>query len=78
MNASALTASSERIVETSAIGVSTCSKTQRRLQRRGQPQLSPGKDRMISPQLQEAMAQRIGATVVKVDASHAAMLSKPA
>jgi pimeloyl-ACP methyl ester carboxylesterase len=33
---------------------------------------------MISPQLQEAMAQRIGATVVKVDASHAAMLSKPA
>jgi hypothetical protein len=33
---------------------------------------------MISPQLQEAMAQRIGATVVKVDASHAAMLSKAA
>jgi hypothetical protein len=33
---------------------------------------------MISPQLQEAMAQRIGATVVKVDASHATMLSKPA
>jgi hypothetical protein len=33
---------------------------------------------MISLQLQEAMAQRIGATVVKVDASHAAMLSKPA
>ena len=33
---------------------------------------------MIPPQLQEAMTQRIGATVVKVDASHAAMLSKPA
>ena len=33
---------------------------------------------MIPPQLQEAMTQRIGATVVKVDASDAAMLSKPA
>ncbi|CAN7648505.1 alpha/beta hydrolase [Caballeronia sp. dw_19] len=36
------------------------------------------KDRMIPPALQAAMAQQIGATVVKVDASHVAMLSKPA
>ncbi|PQV46467.1 alpha/beta fold hydrolase [Paraburkholderia sp. BL21I4N1] len=36
-----------------------------------------GKDRMIPPALQDAMAQQIGATVVKVDASHVAMLSKP-
>ncbi|WP_144160305.1 alpha/beta fold hydrolase [Paraburkholderia sp. BCC1885] len=35
------------------------------------------KDRMIPPQLQEAMAQQIGATEVKVDSSHVAMLSKP-
>jgi len=36
------------------------------------------KDRMIPAPLQAAMAQQIGATVVKVDASHVAMLSKPA
>ncbi|MEW6341135.1 MAG: alpha/beta hydrolase [Pseudomonadota bacterium] len=36
------------------------------------------KDRMIPPELQAAMAAQIGATVVKVDASHVAMLSKPA
>jgi len=36
------------------------------------------KDRMIPAQLQEAMAQQIGATEVKVDSSHVAMLSKPA
>ena len=36
------------------------------------------KDRMIPPALHAAMAQQIGATVVKVDASHVAMLSKPA
>jgi pimeloyl-ACP methyl ester carboxylesterase len=36
------------------------------------------KDHMIPAPLQAAMAQQIGATVVKVDASHAAMLSKPA
>ena len=35
------------------------------------------KDRMIPPALQDAMAHQIGATVVKVDASHVAMLSKP-
>ena len=35
------------------------------------------KDRMIPPQLQDAMAQQIGATEVKVNASHVAMLSKP-
>ena len=35
------------------------------------------KDRMIPAQLQDAMAQQIGATVIKVDASHVAMLSKP-
>ena len=35
------------------------------------------KDRMLSPELQGAMAQQIGATVVKVDASHMPMLSKP-
>jgi len=34
-------------------------------------------DRMIPAPLQAAMAQQIGATVVKVDASHVAMLSKP-
>ena len=32
---------------------------------------------MIPPALQDAMAQQIGATVIKVDASHVAMLSKP-
>jgi pimeloyl-ACP methyl ester carboxylesterase len=36
------------------------------------------KDHMIPAPLQAAMAQQIGATVVKVDASHVAMLSKPA
>lgn len=36
------------------------------------------KDRMIPAPLQAAMAKQIGATVVKVDASHVAMLSKPA
>jgi pimeloyl-ACP methyl ester carboxylesterase len=35
------------------------------------------KDRMVSPDLQRATAQQIGATVVKVDASHMPMLSKP-
>jgi pimeloyl-ACP methyl ester carboxylesterase len=35
------------------------------------------KDRMIPAQLQDAMAQQIGATEVKVDSSHVAMLSKP-
>jgi pimeloyl-ACP methyl ester carboxylesterase len=35
------------------------------------------RDRILSPELQGAMAQRIGATVVKVDASHMPMLSKP-
>ncbi|WP_418939799.1 hypothetical protein [Paraburkholderia bryophila] len=32
---------------------------------------------MIPPALQDAMTQQIGATVIKVDASHVAMLSKP-
>lgn len=35
------------------------------------------KDRMIPPALQDAMAHQIGATEIKVDASHVAMLSKP-
>src|SRR5260370_2612502 len=35
------------------------------------------KDRMLSPELQGAMAQQIVATVVKVEASHMPMLSKP-
>ncbi|MDR8397944.1 MULTISPECIES: hypothetical protein [Paraburkholderia] len=33
---------------------------------------------MIPAPLQAAMAQQIGATVVKVDASHVVMLSQPA
>lgn len=36
-----------------------------------------GQDRMIPPALQTAMAQQINATVVNVNASHVAMLSKP-
>jgi pimeloyl-ACP methyl ester carboxylesterase len=36
------------------------------------------KDHMIPAPFQAAMAQQIGATVVKVDSSHVAMLSKPA
>jgi pimeloyl-ACP methyl ester carboxylesterase len=35
------------------------------------------RDRIMPPELQGAMAQEIGATVVKVDASHMPMLSKP-
>ncbi|MFB9124961.1 alpha/beta hydrolase [Paraburkholderia dipogonis] len=35
------------------------------------------KDRMIPPPLQAAMAQQIGATVVKVNTSHVAMMSQP-
>jgi pimeloyl-ACP methyl ester carboxylesterase len=35
------------------------------------------KDRIMSPELQGSMAQQIGATVVKVEASHMPMLSKP-
>jgi pimeloyl-ACP methyl ester carboxylesterase len=31
----------------------------------------------MSPELQGSMAQQIGATVVKVEASHMPMLSKP-
>jgi len=36
-----------------------------------------GRDHMIDPRLQAAMAKNIGATVVNVDASHVAMLSHP-
>jgi len=36
-----------------------------------------GKDHMVAPQLQAAMAKQIGATVVNVSASHLAMLSQP-
>src|SRR5471030_74244 len=36
-----------------------------------------GRDHMIDPRLQAAMAKNIGATVVNVDASHVAMLSQP-
>jgi pimeloyl-ACP methyl ester carboxylesterase len=36
-----------------------------------------GKDHMIDPRLQAAMAKNIGATVVNVEASHVAMLSQP-
>jgi len=36
-----------------------------------------GKDHMIDPRLQEAMAAQIGATVTRVDASHVVMLSQP-
>ena len=36
------------------------------------------KDHMIDPRLQDAMAKHIGATETHVDASHVAMLSKPA
>jgi pimeloyl-ACP methyl ester carboxylesterase len=35
------------------------------------------RDRIMPPELQAAMAQQIGATVVKVDAGHMPMLSKP-
>lgn len=35
------------------------------------------KDRMISPDLQEQMAKRIGAKITRVDSSHVAMLSHP-
>jgi len=50
-----------------------------RLPRQNKPSwfVETGKDRMIPPALQDAMAQQIGATVIKVDASHVAMLSKP-
>jgi pimeloyl-ACP methyl ester carboxylesterase len=34
-------------------------------------------DKMISPKLQETMAERIGATVTRVNSSHVVMLSKP-
>jgi pimeloyl-ACP methyl ester carboxylesterase len=37
-----------------------------------------GQDRMIDPRLQQAMASRIGATAVSVEASHVVMLSQPA
>jgi pimeloyl-ACP methyl ester carboxylesterase len=36
-----------------------------------------GKDHMIDPRLQASMAKQMGATVVKVDASHVAMISQP-
>jgi pimeloyl-ACP methyl ester carboxylesterase len=38
---------------------------------------APAKDRMITPDFQMKMAQQIGATVIKVNASHVPMLSKP-
>ncbi|PRY04446.1 alpha/beta fold hydrolase [Paraburkholderia sp. BL25I1N1] len=34
-------------------------------------------DRMIDPRLQAAVGKQIGATIIKVDSSHVAMLSKP-
>jgi pimeloyl-ACP methyl ester carboxylesterase len=36
-----------------------------------------GKDHMIDPRFQAGMAQHIGATVVKTDASHVVMISQP-
>jgi pimeloyl-ACP methyl ester carboxylesterase len=39
--------------------------------------LVAGRDRMIDPRMQQAMASQIGATEVKVDSSHVAMLSQP-
>lgn len=36
-----------------------------------------GRDRMIDPRMQQEMASQIGATEVKVDASHVVMLSQP-
>jgi pimeloyl-ACP methyl ester carboxylesterase len=36
-----------------------------------------GRDHMIDPRLQDAMASQIGATVTHVDASHVAMVSQP-
>jgi pimeloyl-ACP methyl ester carboxylesterase len=38
---------------------------------------APGKEHMVAPDFQMKMAQQIGATVVKVNASHVPMLSKP-
>jgi pimeloyl-ACP methyl ester carboxylesterase len=35
-------------------------------------------DQMVPPELQQTMAQRIGATVVSLAASHASMVSRPA
>jgi pimeloyl-ACP methyl ester carboxylesterase len=36
-----------------------------------------GKDRIIDPRLQEAVGKQIGATIIHVDSSHVAMISKP-
>jgi pimeloyl-ACP methyl ester carboxylesterase len=34
-------------------------------------------DRMIDPRAEESMARKIGATTIRVDSSHVAMLSHP-
>jgi pimeloyl-ACP methyl ester carboxylesterase len=36
------------------------------------------KDRTVQPELQRFVAKRMGATLVEVESSHVAMLSKPA